>query len=415
MTTAGQDRNWLKRLKAVECSDSTMPEDSSPLVFSKANGSTIIGADGASYIDLCAGFGSLPFGHDRESLLKILSQDDALVQGMGDVYASTHKVELIEKLTSLFAPRHMRASLSISGAQAIETALKTAMLHTKKSGFISFQDGYHGVDLGVLPVTFRQDFREPFQKYVKSTCAKALPIHCSQESLDDAIEALEKSGDGLAGVIIEPIQGRAGVIPVSEEWLRELKAVCEQHKALLIFDEVFCGFGRPGSLPSASVVEADIYCFGKAMGGGLPISACVARAEIMESWPESKGEAIHTGTFFGHPLSCALACNTIDKLSARGFMAQVKDLGERALSFLKENLGGTPSVKAIRGRGLMLAIELDHAGAGVDLMHELRRDGVVALCSGPQGQTLSLSPALNISWDEFSKALAKIVNAVKKK
>jgi acetylornithine/succinyldiaminopimelate/putrescine aminotransferase len=414
MERGKKNRSWIQRLKAVECGDSTMPEDSAPLVFSKAHGSTVIGADGESYLDLCAGFGSLPFGHDRQSLLNILSKDDALVQGMGDVYASTHKVELVEKLVALFHPRSMRASLSISGAQAIETALKTAMLHTKNTGFVSFQNGYHGVDLGVLPVTFRPDFREPFQKYLKGSCAKALPLHCSQESLDDAIEALEGSGHGFAGVIIEPIQGRAGVVPVSEDWLRELKAVCEAHNAVLIFDEVFCGFGRTGMLPSASTVEADIYCFGKAMGGGLPISACVARAEVMESWPESTGEAIHTGTFFGHPLSCALACATIEKLSATGFMKQVAQTGERAMSFLKSELQHDKSVKELRGRGLMLAIELNQAGAGVELMHELRRNGVIALCSGPQGQTLTLSPALNISWEEFSEALKRIVVKIKR-
>ena len=151
------NQDFLDRLKIVECHDSTYRPGKSPLVFSKAKGSLIWDVDGKEYIDLCAGFGALALGHASEALLEVtkeFSGERPMVEhAMGDVYPSEEKILFLETLKSLLPSQYEIGALALGGGQAVEIALKTAMLYTKKSGFIVFDDAYHGLDLGVLPIT----------------------------------------------------------------------------------------------------------------------------------------------------------------------------------------------------------------------------------------------------------------------
>lgn len=405
----------LKRLKAVECRDATFAAKDPSLVMAKALGSLVYDSEGNEFIDLCAGFGALALGHHPEAQTEVYRSrlgtgPTPINHAMGDVYPSVAKVELLEALAALLPPELSRIALALTGSQAVEIAVKTAILATKRSGFIAFQGAYHGLDLGILPLTSREDFRAPFKGYAALDVVETLPFPASPAELAAAATRLKDKGLGLAGIIVEPVQGRAGVRPAGKAWLQGLRAFADAESALLIYDEVFAGLGRTGKITQSFEVPADLVCFGKALGGGFPLSACAGTCAAMDAWPESAGEALHTGTFFGHPFTCEMAKATLGAIVSENLTARARETGDKARSWLQTALSAHPNVKEIRGEGLMLGIEFREAGTGARLMDQLRAQGVIALCAGEKGEVLSITPALNISWELLVKALAKIAH-----
>jgi 4-aminobutyrate aminotransferase/(S)-3-amino-2-methylpropionate transaminase len=408
---------WLRRLQAVECRDSSYNAKVDPLVFARAQGSTIWDAEGRAYIDLCAGFGVVALGHNNEVQKRVFASSmnhEALVtHGMGDVYPSIAKVEMLETLKAALPVYLSKGGLALSGGQAVEFAVKTAQIATGAKGFINFHGSYHGLDLGILPLTSRQDFKDPFRGWLPEDRVTELPFSCELSLVRKAIHAQKAAGFGTAAIIVEPIQGRAGIRPHSLEWLSGLYEICQQEKVLLIYDEVFTGLGRTGQITFAEMVPCDLLCLGKALGGGLPLSACFGRADVMDAWPQNEGEGIHTGTFFGHPLSCRLGAETLRTIQEQKLPQRAMDLGEKLQLMLREALQKHPLYASVRGRGLMVGLELREPLAGARLMDILRRHGVIALASGDKGQGISITPALNISEEELELAIQRIVAAVR--
>lgn len=411
------NESWFARLKANECQDATYPAKDPALVFAGGAGSWLFDVEGRAYLDLCAGFGVTALGHNPPEIKSVYSRrlDSSefgapIVHGMGDVYASSAKIELIEALVAVLPRELSVVSLSLTGGQACETAVKSAMLTTKQSGFIAFEGGYHGVDLGILPLTARHDFSQPFLSWQRQGTVTRLPFGAPIRDIRDAISNLKANGAGFAGIIVEPIQGRAGVRLPPPGWLQSLKEVCLQNSGLLIFDEVFTGLGRTGRLSFASEVPCDLLCLGKALGGGFPISACVGTAAAMSGWPNSVGEALHTGTFFGHPFSCEVAAITLKAIVAQDLPNRAARLGEISRNRLAKHL--SDKIVDVRGAGLMTAIELPNSGDGARAMDRLRAAGVVALASGERGHCLQITPALNIPEDLFDEALCRIEGVI---
>ena len=399
------NKDFVERLASIECQDSTYRAADPAVVFQRAKASTIIDVEGNSYVDLCAGFGVLAFGHNsdlqKSVFSELMSDMPPIVHGMGDVYASKDKVELFEAMRSILPSHLKKGALAISGGQSVELAVKTSLL-SGKSTIISFKGSYHGLDLGILPVTSREDFKSPFSSWLSDHHIE-LPFLCSREELLEAIEAV--NGD-VASVIVEPVQGRAGGRLSDESWLDMLREVTSDNGIDLIFDEVFTGLGRIGSYTKAFDIKADMVCFGKALGGGLALSAMFAREEVMDRWPLSKGEAIHTGTFFGHPLSCRLGVSVINKLKSENWLEKVKVKGEKIASDLRAL--NSNKVSDIRQFGLMVVLEFSEDLKGAKLMDDLRAEGVIALASGERGQSLSITPAFNLPDEDWAFALEKI-------
>ncbi|HET9237600.1 MAG TPA: aminotransferase class III-fold pyridoxal phosphate-dependent enzyme, partial [Oligoflexus sp.] len=208
---------WLQRLQAVECRDSSYNAKEDPLVFARAQGSTIWDAEGRAYIDLCAGFGVVALGHNNEVQKRVfassMNQEALVTHGMGDVYPSIAKVEMLETLKAALPSHLSKGGLALSGGQAVEFAVKTAQIATGAKGFINFHGSYHGLDLGILPLTSRQDFKDPFRGWLPEDRVTELPFSCELSLVRKAIHAQKSAGFGCAAIIIEPIQGRAGIRP----------------------------------------------------------------------------------------------------------------------------------------------------------------------------------------------------------
>lgn len=408
------NQEFMKRLCAIECHDSTYSPKDHPLVFSKARGSLVWDVEDHEYIDLCAGFGALPLGHASQPLLSVMGQFNNVIppieHGMGDVYPSEEKILFLETLKSMLPPQFAKGAVALGGGQAVEIALKTAILATAKTGFIVFENGYHGLDLGVLPLTARQDFRQPFQEWLAEERVIRLAYGCDQAQLEKGIKSL--GNFGLAAIVVEPIQGRAGVKLPSDGWLSMLAEVAHANDGLLVLDEIFTGFGRLGHITVGEKVDADVLCFGKAIGGGFPVSACFAKAHIMDAWPQSAGEAIHTGTFFGHPFSLGVGRRTLEEISRLDLCGRANKVGSMAKNWLLSNLSKNTKVKEIRGHGLMIGIEFNEPFFAATMMDRLRSRGVIALPSGTQGQVLTFSPALNIPENLLLSAFERLAECL---
>ena len=193
-------------------------------------------------------------------------------------------------------------------------------------------------------------------------------------------------------------------------------------KALLIFDEIFTGLGRTGALFGFlhEGVVPDLLCLGKGLGGGLPLSACVGPAKIMDAWPPSRGEAIHTSTFLGNPLACAAGTAFLKELAAQDLVARSKTMGETLLGLLREALGEIPSVREVRGRGLFVGVDLQEPGTGAPLRKAAvraatfaLREGILVLPAGAHGHVLELSPPLVISQEQIEWVVPKLAGVIR--
>jgi 4-aminobutyrate aminotransferase/(S)-3-amino-2-methylpropionate transaminase len=406
-----------------------------PIFWEEAVGSNVRDADGNVYVDLSAGFGVALLGHSHPAVVEaVTEQARRLVHGMGDVHPSGIRVRLLERLCALSPWPSARAVLASTGSEAVEIALKTAQLATGKPGILAFTSGYHGLTMGSLAATAREDFRRPFARRVypgvafapfpvarggpdgpnalevdRRTCDKTLGL------VREALRLGAPNGDPIGAVLVEPVQGRAGVRMAPRDFMAGLSDIARDAGVLVIADEVLTGMGRCGAVLASERVglEPDLVCVGKALGGGLPISACIGAADVMDAWPRSDGEALHTSTFLGHPLACAAALAALERLDSERVLERADATGKRLLDGISERLSTTRGVGDVRGLGLLLGIELgdgrapgmgmqrsrtsarsnakssaDGAGARVAL-GALRR-GVIVLPAGDFGQVVEL-------------------------
>lgn len=422
-------RAWLARLGVVESPDVTFRAPDFPVVWASAEGACVTDVDGNTFIDASAAFGVALVGHRHPRVVTaVQEQSGRLVHGMGDVHPTAVRIELLERLAGLMPFDHGQGVLCTGGSEAVEVAIKTAVLATGKPGLLSFAGGYHGLSLGALAATARRDFSDPFAALI-SPHRHVLPfVAAGPGSAADAVAAslakvddlLRTAEPAIGLVIVEPIQGRGGTNIAADGWLAGLRAVCDARGALLCFDEIFTGCGRTGSWLAAQKhgAVADLVCIGKALGGGWPIAACFAPASVMAAWGKSTGEALHTSTFLGHPLACAAAIATLDVIENEALPARCQATGDVLLQRLRAAIGAHPAVREVRGRGLMIGVELRPVGgvpAGVlvgKTMTAALRRGLVLLPSGPGGAVLQLTPPAIISEAQVATLVRILTNAL---
>jgi acetylornithine/succinyldiaminopimelate/putrescine aminotransferase len=370
------------------------------ILWEEARGANVRDVDGNIYIDLTSGFGVAAVGHRHPKVVEaVREQAGRLLHGLGDVMAHPLRVELARRLVALAPVDDPQVFFAISGAEAVEIALKTALGATGLPGVLAFEPSYHGLTLGALNVTSREDFRAPFASHLHGH-VRRLPFAGDLARVEQALK-----GGGIGAAIVEPIVGREGVLIPPDGWLAGLAALCRKHGALLIADEIFTGFGRTGRLFAVEHegVRPDILCCGKALGGGLPIAAVIARRHHFRCW-ETPGEALHTATFLANPLACAAALTVLDILKEEDLPARAVRLGQTLGHRLATWPGRFPAVEEIRGRGILWGVQLRTAEAAQKWMLAAWSRGVLLLAGGPEGRVAELVPPLTIREEQLKGA-----------
>ncbi len=400
-----------ERLSQVECRGVTGSAPTPPLFWERAAGANVWDVDGNRFVDLTAGFGVANAGHAHPRVSDaVAEQSERLLHAMGDVHPAAVKVELLEALARRFpGGGPARALLGSSGSDAVEAALKTALLATGRAGCVAFEGAYHGLSLGALDATWRPFFRDPFRARLPGAT-----VFARYGDAADAARAARDCREPVGAVLVEPVQGRGGDRIPPPGFLSGLRALCDREGWLLILDEAYTGFGRTGRLFACEHegVVPDLLCVAKGLSSGMPLSACIGRAELMDAWPPSGGEALHTQTFLGHPPGCAAALASLAVLGEERLVERAAELGALALARLAGRLRAHSGVLDVRGRGLLLAVECDTAERAAGACARALKRGVLLLTSGDDGRVLSCTPPLSIGREILELALDVVAESL---
>ncbi|HYW05699.1 MAG TPA: aspartate aminotransferase family protein [Longimicrobium sp.] len=405
--------------------------DDFPVFWDAALGANVRDVDGNVFVDLTSAFAVAGPGHAHPRIVAaVQAQAARLMHGMGDVHPPAIKVELLRALAEVAPGGLCRSILASSGAEAVEAALKTAAVATGKPRVLAFQGGYHGMTYGALAASAREDFRAPFaRQLMRNTVFAPYPYAYRSPFGRDADEVgaatlryvehlLDTPGtasEGIGAVLVEPVQGRGGDVVPPAGFLPGLRRICDERGLLLIFDEVYTGFGRTGRWFAGEHwgVTPDLMAVGKGLTGGFPFAACIGTERAMGAWPRSTGEAIHTSTFLGHPVGCAAALAAIAVLRDERLVERSATLGARILGRLRELTASHPRVGEVRGLGMMIGIEMvrdrDTRAPAPELsgrvVTEGLRRGILLLGGGVYGNVLSLSPPFVLTDEQADFAL----------
>jgi acetylornithine/N-succinyldiaminopimelate aminotransferase len=358
-----------------------------PVEFVRGAGTRLWDAEGNEYLDFLTGIAVSGVGHCHPAVVAAISEQAARLIHVGNLFYTEPMARLARRLAE--SSLGGRVFFTNSGAEAVEAALKCARKAKQGGTVVSVHGAFHGRTYGALSATPQEAKQAPFAPLVGGFVAVA----ARPEALAGVID------DGVAAVILEPIQGESGVHVLSDELLRTARELCDRHGATLIFDEVQTGLGRAGT-PWAyqqSGVVPDLLTTAKALGGGLPIGAMITGPKLADTF--APGD--HGSTFPGGPVVCAAAHAALDVLLDDVLLERVRELGER----LREGVGALPHVVSVRGRGLMVGFDLD-----VDAPRIARRalldERLVINATGPA--TLRLLPALIVDEAEVDEALRRL-------
>lgn len=328
--------------------------------FVRAEGIFVYDDAGTRYLDFLGGYGSLPFGHNPKDVLAGVEKTSSHPNFL-QARASSLQAALAHDLAAILPGDLSMAFFCNSGAESVEGALKMARIATGKQVFIHCTGAFHGKTLGALSVGGREKYKTPFQPLIPG---------CVEVPFGD-IRALEQALDQhrCAAVIMEPVQGEAGVIVPPEGYLKQVRELTDAHDTLLILDEVQTGLGRTGTMFACEHegVVPDIMCLAKALGGGvMPLGATVATRKVWEKAYGGLSKAVlHTSTFGGGARACAAGLVTISKLVEENLAERARDLGEYFLNGLRTLQKSYKTIKEVRGKGLLIGLEFDKPVEGL--------------------------------------------------
>src|SRR3954452_433249 len=406
-TLAGRER-WVARGVAAPA-----------IVPTHAEGAYVTGADGVRYLDFACGIGCQNLGHNPQAIVDAIhAQVDQYLHQCFMVAAYEPYVEVCRRLGELSPCRgaDQKSVLFNSGAEAVENAVKIARAATGRPAIVAFDRGFHGRTLMTMTLTSKvKPYKKGFGPFAPEVYRAPAPYPYRGISGDDAIAALEQlflahvDPGTVAAVILEPVQGEGGFIPMPADFPAKLRELCDRHGILWIDDEVQAGVGRTGPVWAIEHYDAqpDLLVSGKSLGGGLPLAAVTGPASVMDAVdPGGLG-----GTFGGNPVSCAAANVVLDQVAS--MRAASEALGARMRSALEDMASRVGSIGEVRGLGPMLALEIvrdretktpaPEVVAGV--IASARAQGLLLLACGLHGNVLRLLPPLTISDDELTRGL----------
>jgi acetylornithine/N-succinyldiaminopimelate aminotransferase len=370
------------------------------LEFERAEGVYMYDKEGKPYLDLISGIGVSSLGHGNPYVINAIKQqlDKYMHLMVYGEYVQTPQVRFAEKLVSIL-PQHLSSVYFVnSGAEAIEGALKLAKRYTGRSGIIACHNSYHGSTHGALSVMGNEEYKQAYRPLLPGI---------SFIRFDDE-DDLELITEETACVVIETLQGEAGIRVPDMAYMRALRGRCTQTGTLLILDEIQAAFGRTGKLFAFEHfnIEPDILVLAKALGGGMPVGAFIAPNQIMSSLKENPILG-HITTFGGHPVCCAAGLAALEVLLNENLVAQVD-----AKAALFNELLVHPAIKEVRGKGLMLAIELESFELNKKIIDRCIANGVVVDWFLHCSNSMRIAPPLIISNDEIRKACGVIIEAI---
>ena len=394
----------------------------SQLALDHGEGAILWDRDGNRYIDLMAGICVASLGYGHPKYVAALQKQVARLH-VGS-FATAHRAELVKLIASITPGDCGRTQFYSSGAEAVEAALRLAKSHTKKTEVVGFWGGYHGKTGGVLPLlggTFKHElgplmpgcYLSPYPSPSRDEFASSSPDECLQRAMRFLRRKIQlETTNNVAAIIVEPIQGTAGNIVPAPGFLRELRQLADELGAVLIADEMITGFGRTGKMFGVEHdgIVPDIMTVGKAFGGGFPMSGVIATEKVAFStpWANPSGSSSSYG---GNPLAAAAALAAIRITLEEDLPARAHRIGERMLAVMRTWEGDIPIVRDVRGRGLMIGMDLVHPATGKLLDRSITRKifdallarGVLSMLYTPE---VRINPPLVIEEADALEALA---------
>ncbi len=357
-----------------------------PVEFVRGEGARLWDDEGNEYLDFLAGISVSSVGHCHPAVVEAVREQAGRLMHVTNLFYTEPPMRLAARLSQRSLGG--KVFFTNSGAEAIEAAIKLARKARRHGGIVVVEQAFHGRTYGALSATPQESKQEPFAPLVPGF--EVVPK--DPDALDAAVD------EGTAAVLLEPVQGETGINVLSDELLRAARAACDRTGAALIFDEVQCGLGRTGTLwaHEHAGVTPDAMTVAKALGGGMPIGALITGprlADVLEP-----GD--HGSTFAGGPVVAAAGLAVLDVIDDEALLAHVRELGER----LATGLGELPGVRAVRGRGLMRAIDVD--GAPELVRRALLEQRLVLNATGPE--TVRFLPPLTVDEAEVDEALRRV-------
>jgi 4-aminobutyrate aminotransferase len=383
------------------------------LVVTRAWGARIWDADGREYLDFAGGIACQNLGHGPASVVRAVhEQVDRYLHQCFMVGVYEPYIEVARRLDELWPGEAATKSILVnSGAEAIENAVKIARVATGRPGVVVFDRAFHGRTMLTMAMTSKLVYKQGFGPLAPSVYRAPAPYLYRGVSTEDALAGLDLlfkqdiDPTEVACMVLEPVQGEGGFIPMPADFVRALKERCERHGILYVDDEIQSGCGRTGTVWAIERldVEPDIIVSGKTLGGGLPLAAVTGKASVMD--------AVHPGglggTFGGNPVACAAAAAVLDELTAPGFRERADQIAALLHRRLDEIASRRPLVGEVRGLGAMLAIELSehNAAAAKRVVSRAREGGLILLSCGLDGNVIRLLPPLSATDDELERGL----------
>ncbi len=390
------------------------------LVVSRAWGARIWDAEGREYIDFAGGIACQNLGHGNAAVVRAVhEQVDRFLHQCFMVGAYEPYIAVAEKLDELWPGNAATKTLLLnSGAEAIENAVKISRAATGRPGVVVFDRAFHGRTNLTMAMTSKLVYKQGFGPLATDVHRAPAPYPYRGVSTEDALRGLELlfkqdvDPKEVACIVLEPVQGEGGFIPMPPQFIHALRELCDTHGIVYVDDEVQSGCGRTGTMWAIERydVEPDLLVSGKTLGGGLPLAGVTGRADLMDA-PHPGGLG---GTFGGNPVACAAALAVLEELSAPGFRERAEQIAELLHTRLDEIAARHAIVGEVRGLGAMLALELTEQNGDVSkaVTTAAREKGLVLLSCGLYGNVIRLLPPLSATDEELERGLGILEEAL---
>ncbi len=393
-----------RRFRRYVCQTSPDPIG---LEIDHASGSYLYTTDGKSYLDFISGIGVANIGHTNRAVVQAIKAQAGKylhVMVYGE-YIQSPQVDLATRLAQLLPKGLSQVYFTNSGTEANEGALKLAKKATGRKRLISFEGSFHGDTHGACSVTGREVYRKPFEPLLPGV--SFLPFN--------NLDALKQIDDSVAAVITEPIQGEGGMRIPDDRFLPALRARCTEAGALLIFDEVQTGFGRTGTLFAMEhwKVVPDILTLAKSMGGGMPLGAFISSPKIMKSLSVDPPLS-HVTTFGGHPVCCAAGLASLNFIIENDLPGRADRMGEKLRAALRKLGQEIETIRAVRGKGLMIGLELSNQKETARFVQRCLKAGLILGWTLHTNTVVRIAPPLSLSEKEMREGLRIIEKALRK-